>query len=106
MSEDLEKSEELYEITPEEEERILRSFFSSREPLKLKQIPARAKRKYVVIRFIANEFTTDRRYTEQEVNQILAGIYPDYAALRRYLIDARFLTRTPDGGQYWRVASS
>jgi hypothetical protein len=26
----------------------------------------------------------------------------DYATLRRYLIEYRFLKRTPGGGEYWR----
>jgi hypothetical protein len=41
-----------------------------------------------------------RRYDEKEVNGILALWYPDYASLRRYLVDEGYLDRA--GGQYWR----
>ena len=41
-----------------------------------------------------------RSYSEQEVNETLQRFHPDYAALRRYLVDDEVLTR--DGGYYWR----
>lgn len=39
---------------------------------------------------------------EREVNEILKGIYPDFASLRRYLIEYGFFERTRDGSAYWR----
>ena len=41
------------------------------------------------------------RYPEREVNFTLQLWYPDYAALRRYLVDAGFLARAD--GVYWRI---
>jgi hypothetical protein len=40
------------------------------------------------------------RYPEHRVSQFLGAIYPDYAALRRYLVDEELLSRA--GGEYWR----
>jgi uncharacterized protein DUF2087 len=40
------------------------------------------------------------RYPEQRVSQFLGALHPDYAALRRYLVDEELLTRS--AGQYWR----
>jgi hypothetical protein len=37
---------------------------------------------------------------EQEVNDLLAPIHSDVAALRRHLVDEQFLTR--QAGVYWR----
>ena len=92
-----------YQVTPEDEAHVLQHAFSSRQPLRLKSIPARQKRKYLALKVIAAEFAFDRTYTEPEVNAVLGGIHEDYSALRRYLIDYRLLQRTRDGSSYWRA---
>ena len=40
------------------------------------------------------------RYPEKQVSFMLQLIHPDYAAVRRYLVDEDFLTRAD--GVYWR----
>ena len=90
-----------YFVTVEEEQKILKSAFISLAPLQLRQIPSREKRKIVVLRKIAAEFSPDRQYTEKEINDILRSIHEDFSALRRYLIDYRLMQRTPDGASYW-----
>ena len=40
------------------------------------------------------------RYSERRVSLFLRAIHPDFAALRRYLVDEEFLSRS--GGEYWR----
>ena len=91
-----------YGVTPDEEAYVSRNAFSSRQPLRLKHFPARQKRKYIVLKVIATEFEPGRRYDEQEINAILAGIHEDYVTLRRYLVDYKLLQRTTDGRSYWR----
>ena len=93
---------ELFQITKEEEERIIGNAFSSLQPPILKHIPARQKRKYVVLKVIAAEFQPGQQYTESQVNGILGNIHEDYGSIRRYLIDYRLLKRTTDGSRYWR----
>ena len=39
-------------------------------------------------------------YSERTVSRFLAALHPDYAALRRYLVDEGFLDRRD--GEYWR----
>lgn len=46
-------------------------------------------------------FEPDVVYTEGQVNRRLAEIFDDYVALRRYLVEAGRLDRTPDGARYW-----
>jgi hypothetical protein len=46
-------------------------------------------------------FPEDREYEEKEVNMRLALLHPDVAALRRYLVDGRLMTR--DAGIYRRA---
>ena len=90
------------EITPEEEEKILKSMFSSLEPLKLKVLTSKAKKKQVVIKKIASQFEVGKTYTEMEVNGILKPIYPeDYSTLRRNLIEFGYMERKSDGSAYW-----
>lgn len=93
---------ETIEITPEEEEKILKSMFSSLEPLKLKVLTSKAKKKFVVIKKIASQFESGKTYTEMEVNGILKPIYPDdFSTLRRNLIELGFMERKSDGSAYW-----
>jgi len=63
-----------------------------------------------VLKQMADLFEPDRRYPEVEVNSRLKILNPDYALLRRYLIDEGFLKRenetTPEGRTvmvYWRI---
>lgn len=82
--------------TAEERQLLGRYFVGSR----LAEIPAQASRRRVVLERLAFEFEPGARYTESEVNAILLTFHPDYAALRRYLVDEGFLTRAD--GSYWR----
>lgn len=91
-----------YQITQEEEEKILRTSFESFEPLKLKQLSPKEKRKIVALRRISACFEPERRYSEREVNDILRPIYDDFVLVRRYLIEYGFLQRTKDCRAYWR----
>ena len=91
-----------YMITEEERQKILGNVFSSLEPLKLKVLSAKEKKKIVILTKIVEQFEEGRDYTEPEVNEILMGIYPDYVSLRRHLIEYGFMERTPDGGRYWK----
>jgi hypothetical protein len=54
-----------------------------------------------------------RRYPEPEVNELLGRYHPDYAMLRRYLVDDGFLDRADETGPgtrsvkvYWRTGGS
>ena len=93
--------DERYMATDEESQKIIGTFFSSLEPLRLKSLSSKEKKKLVILRVIAAQFLPGRRYTEKEVNQILGDIHEDYATLRRYLIEYGFLERTQDCGEYW-----
>ena len=69
---------------------------------RLDTIPAQHRKRQVVLRFLLERvFTEDRDYPEKEVNQRLALFHPDVAALRRYLVDDRYVTR--EAGLYRRA---
>ncbi|MGQ0848200.1 MAG: DUF2087 domain-containing protein [Actinomycetota bacterium] len=50
---------------------------------------------------LAQEFEVGIRYTERQVNAILLAFHPDFAALRRHMVDEGFLSRAD--GSYWRT---
>ena len=81
----------------EAEQAVLARFFRGK---RLLEIPASRSKRLVLLERLALEFEPGRRYSEPEVNGILALWYPDYASLRRYLVDERYLDRS--SGQYWR----
>ena len=82
---------------------VLRTFFRDG---RLVRIPARRSRRLVVLDHLAQRFEPGIRYTEAEVNERLAEVHPDVAALRRYLVDEGLLDRTIDGDRYWRSGGS
>ncbi|HEY1643737.1 MAG TPA: DUF2087 domain-containing protein [Streptosporangiaceae bacterium] len=75
----------------------LRAFVRDGE---LAVMPGKMSRRRLLLQAIAGGFEPGIRYSEQEVSQFLAAMYPDYAALRRYLVDEGLLARAD--GRYWR----
>jgi hypothetical protein len=81
---------------------------------RLVAIPAARGKRLAVLDHLAAQFEPGRRYPEREVNEILRAWHPDYAMLRRYLVDDGFLDRadepTPSGSRwervYWRTGGS
>lgn len=68
---------------------------------RLKIIPAQRKKLEVLLRYIAGSFRPAVRYSEKQVNEILAQFHADTATLRRELVGYRLLAR--EGGEYWLV---
>ena len=67
-------------------------------------IPAKHSRRRLMLDHIAQAFEPGVRYGERDVSLFLSGLHPDYASLRRYLVDEEFLTRA--GGEYWRTGGT
>ena len=82
----------------EEEARTLARFFVGS---RIREIPAPGAKRTLLLERLGQEFEPGLRYTEREVNSILQVFHPDYAALRRYLVDEGFLSRAD--GSYWRT---
>ena len=80
------------------EQKVLQTFLDGE---RIKELPSRHKKRLVVLTWLANQFEMDVRYSELEMNERLKQYNPDYASLRRYLIDYKFMQR--DKGIYWRV---
>ena len=82
-----------------DQERVIRAFVRDG---RLTSIPAKPKKRDQLLPYILDlAFPEDRDYEEKEVNQRLALLHPDVAALRRYLVDGRLMSR--DKGIYRRT---
>ena len=67
---------------------------------RIETLPARQSRRRLLLDMIAQAFEPGVRYPERRVSLFLGALHDDYAALRRYLVDEEFLSRS--GGEYWR----
>jgi hypothetical protein len=95
----------------DEDTNVLRRFIRGN---RLTSVPAARGKRLVVLDHLAGLFEPGRRYAESEVNELLGAWHPDYAALRRYLVDEGFLRRADETDpvtsrsvkRYWRSGGS
>ncbi|SNS31579.1 hypothetical protein SAMN05216276_1007129 [Streptosporangium subroseum] len=83
------------------EEKVLQSFLVEG---RLRAIPSKRDKQLIVLNYVAQVFEPGIRYSEKEVNVALRAFHDDYAALRRYLVDDRLLSR--ENNVYWRSGGS
>jgi hypothetical protein len=70
----------------------------------IEAIPAKHSRRLLMLDRIAQAFEPGLRYSERQVSLFLGTLNPDYATLRRYLVDEEFLSRS--SGEYWRTGGT
>ena len=71
---------------------------------RIETMPAKRSRRRLLLDKIAQGFEPGVRYPEHRVSRFLGALYPEYAALRRYLVDEELLSRA--GGEYWRTGGT
>jgi hypothetical protein len=86
---------------PPRQAAVLRAFLVDG---RLASIPSTRSKRLVVLDHIAKVFEIGVRYPEREVDTLVRAFHPDYAALRRHLVDEGFLSR--EAGTYWRTGGS
>ena len=84
-----------------EQAEVLRNFFDDG---RLTSIPAPHGKRLVVLDFLAGQFEPGKVYPEAAVNEVLGRFHPDFASLRRYLVDEEFLERRD--AFYWRAGGT
>jgi len=67
----------------------------------VKNLPAQRKKLEVILRYVMRDFKPEMRYSEKQVNEILARYHPDTATLRRELVVNKMLMRDSGGAEYW-----
>ncbi len=77
--------------------KVVESFF---EYGKLKNIPAQRKKRLIILQEILKEFEPGRKYTEKEVNLIIANFHDDFCTIRREMISEGMMQR--EGAIYQR----
>jgi hypothetical protein len=80
------------------EAKVLRSFLDGE---RLVRLPARWKKRMVLLRWLVEKFEPDRRYPQAELNGILAMHHPDTATIRREFIVYGLMDRKDS--VYWRT---
>jgi hypothetical protein len=66
-------------------------------------VPAQHKKRLAVLRWLVEDFQPGTRYEEADVNRIISRRHPDFATLRRYLVDEELMQR--QRGIYWRTGT-
>jgi hypothetical protein len=84
-----------------DEDRVLENFVDVGG--RLLSIPVQRKKRMAVLTWLVEDFQPGRLYPESEVNRIISRRHPDFAALRRYLVDEELMQRSR--GVYWRTGS-
>ncbi|MBD2022043.1 metalloregulator ArsR/SmtB family transcription factor [Leptolyngbya sp. FACHB-36] len=83
------------------ESSVLRAFLAGDT---LKAIPASRKKRWVILKWLVNQFEFDQTYPESNLNELIQRHHWDSATLRRELIGYRFMQR--EKGVYWRLPES
>ncbi|MGH9039303.1 MAG: DUF2087 domain-containing protein [Acidimicrobiia bacterium] len=71
---------------------------------RLTSIPVVHSKRLVVLDYLARLFVPGEAYPEKVVNERLGAFHPDFAALRRYMVEDEFLHRRD--GFYWRAGGT
>jgi len=82
------------------EQKVLDTFLDGERLIK---IPAKRKKRDVILRWLLQDFESGVEYPEAEVNRILRRHHADCATLRRELFELGYLHRQGGGGTYWRT---
>jgi len=64
---------------------------------KLHALPVQRKKRDIVLRHLAERFSTERTYTEREMNAELRKVHDDVAMLRREFVMTGLFVRTTNG---------
>jgi predicted transcriptional regulator len=78
--------------------KVLRIFFKNKKLLKL---PVQRKKQMIVLDEYAEKFKRGKKYTEEEVNEIIKQSFDDYCTIRRLLIEEKLMKREKQ--TYWLI---
>jgi len=93
--------DERFSITQAERDEVLARYFGADGQLRIKDFPAKEKKKIIIMQKLMENFTANTKYSEKEINGIIKRFYEDFVTLRRYLIQYGFLDRDEEGKTYW-----
>jgi hypothetical protein len=82
----------------EEDQRVVRNYLRGEQ---IVELPAGPQRMLALARWLVGRFERGRRYPERELNAIIKRHHPDFATLRRELVDFGLMARERE--VYWRL---
>lgn len=86
-------------VSEKEKKRILDRYMTDLGTLK--SYPHFEKSRRVVLESVLKNFSMGKPYSEEEIKEILSGIYSDYKLLKNELMAYDYLNRTNTGAIYW-----
>jgi len=81
-----------------EEKKVLDNFLDGERIVRL---PARQKKRLVILRWLLEQFERGRRYPQAELNALIRPHHPDVAQIRREWFEFGMMDRKDD--VYWRI---
>ena len=84
-----------------EERKVLSSFLDGDRIIRL---PAKQKKRLVILRWLVERIEPQRRYSETELNAVIRRHHEDVATIRRELFEFGFMKRKRS--VYWRTDCS
>ncbi len=65
--------------------------------------PSKKPERDAVLNYFHGKFEKGKDYTEMEVNAVIKNwhTFSDHTMIRRELVTAKLINRTPDGKRYW-----
>ena len=67
--------------------------------------PKKLSDKEAIVKYLAEKFEYNKKYTEKEINGIINKyhLFNDIPLLRRELVSREFLARKDNGSIYWKI---
>ena len=90
-----------YEVTQEEQQTIVQTYFPEGSAGALKELPETEKQRRIILDEISKRFDGDVSYSKHEVNEVLSEIHEDFITLRNYLTEYGYFGQTRSGSQFW-----
>ncbi|GAB6931393.1 DUF2087 domain-containing protein [Paenibacillus sp. JCM 10914] len=73
---------------------VLRNFLT--EDGRISQIPAKYKKKIIILEYMAEQLELGRTYPEKEINDFIQQFHADYATIRREFIIHHYMRRNTE----------
>lgn len=106
MTQQMLKDEEIAKLSQNVEEdafarKVMKAFVD--KDGRITAFPAQEKKFVVLLEYVVKAFEKDVKYSEKQVNEILARFNADTSSLRRGMIEYHLMQRESNGSAYWRT---
>lgn len=82
-----------------DEQKVLSAFLDGPRIVRL---PSKQKKRLVILRWLIDQIEREKWIPERDLNALIARHHPDFATIRRELVEFGFMDR--QRGMYWRTS--